>query len=298
MATRRQPQERHARRPERSRRRRRRRRIPLPTIVLSIAILILSLASVDSCGSASYGDYEFGDGVEQTMDSNARHIYQAFHEYGLTDEQIAGMLSNLQEENGIDPTAVEGIYDEPYRMDGPRKSQIASGGEQGLSTWTRELLTDVYHATYDPATNTMGPGVTDGMAVNSSFYGPSGSDGLFYCGVGMGSWTGANNVRRLLEKAKSVNMNWWDLDYQVAALIALPGSGESPNEIYPRYKEECANKSAWECAEWFLTNWERSPGVRVEEHCSHADTWLKRIRAWKPNSAYGRSTIRLANRLI
>ena len=265
--------------------------------MLSIAILILSLSSVDSCGRVSDGDFGSGD-IEQTMDNNACHIYQAFHEYGLTDEQIAGMLSNLQAENGIDPTAVEGIYDEPYSMDGPRKSQIASGGEQGLSTWTRKLLTDVYHATYDPATNTMGPGIVDGMKVNSSFYGPSGSNGFFYCGIGMGSWTGADNVRRVLEKAKSVNKNWWELDYQIAALIALPGCGEPTNEIYPRYKEECANASAWECAEWFLTNWERSPGVRVEEHCRHADSWLKRIRAWKANPAYGRAAIRLANRMI
>ena len=266
--------------------------------MLSAAILILALAGVDSCGYVSDDNYDFGGSIEQTMDHNARHIYQAFHEYGLTDEQIAGMLSNLQAENGIDPTSVEGIYDEPYSMDGPRKSQIASGGEQGLSTWTRELLTDTYHASYDPATNTMGPGVVDGAAVNSSFYGPSGSDGLFYCGIGMGSWTGADNVRRVLEKAKSVNMNWWDLDYQVAALIALPGCGEPPNEIYPRYKEECANASAWECADWFLTYWERCPGMRVEEHCRHADSWLNRIRAWKANPAYGRSAIRLANRII
>ena len=81
-------------------------RIPLPTVVLSIAILILSLSSVDSCGRVSDGDFGSGD-IEQTMDNNACHIYQAFHEYGLTDEQIAGMLSNLQAENGIDPTAVD-----------------------------------------------------------------------------------------------------------------------------------------------------------------------------------------------
>ena len=37
------------------------------------------------------------------MDNNARRVYQVFHEYGLTNEQIAGMLSNLQAENGIDP---------------------------------------------------------------------------------------------------------------------------------------------------------------------------------------------------
>ena len=253
---------------------------------------------MDSCVSAPEGGYGFADADEQPMDRNARHIYQAFHEYGLSDEQIAGMLSNLQEENGIDPTSVEGIYDEPYSMDGPRKSKIASGGEQGLSTWTRELLTDVYHASYDPATNTMGPGVVDGVAVNSSFYGPTGSDGYFYCGIGMGSWTGAENVRRVLEKAKSVDKNWWDLDFQVAALIALPGCGEPPNEIYPRYKDECANASAWECAEWFLTHWERNPGVRVDEHCSHADSWLNQIRSWKANPAYGRSAIRLANRML
>lgn len=256
------------------------------------------MITVLSSRCASSDDLGFNGDVEQTMDHNAMRIYQVFHEYGLSNEQIAGMLSNLQCENGIDPTSVEGIYDEPYSMDGPQKSQIANGGEQGLSNWTIQMLTNTYHATYNPSTNTMSGGyVAGGGAVNSSFYGPAASTGLFYCGIGMGSWTGVDNVQKVLAGAQKVGRNWWNFDYQTAALIALPGCGEPPEDVYPRYQTECADASAWECAEWFLTNWERGAGVRVNDHCKYAESWLKRMSAWDTDPGYAKRIINLSERI-
>ena len=60
--------------------------------------------------------------ADKQMEENAIKVWSVFKEKGLTDEEIAGMLGNLEAESSIDPTCIEGIYDEPYQI-GSRKQQ-------------------------------------------------------------------------------------------------------------------------------------------------------------------------------
>ncbi|MGH4001220.1 MAG: phage tail tip lysozyme, partial [Pseudonocardiaceae bacterium] len=54
-------------------------------------------------------------GSEQTL-ANAKSVYGVFRRWGMPEENIAGILGNWSQESGIDPTAVEGIGTEPFRV--------------------------------------------------------------------------------------------------------------------------------------------------------------------------------------
>ena len=75
----------------------------------------------------------------------AQQVYSILSYAGMGDENIAGILGNFQVESGggMDPTAVERIFDEPYRI-GPRKQAMWDNDFNpqptgiGLAQWTAE----------------------------------------------------------------------------------------------------------------------------------------------------------------
>lgn len=223
--------------------------------------------------------------------ANARRIYSALSVWGLTDEEIAGMLSNIEAECGIDPTTIEGIYDEPYTMAGTRKSTYGKDAES-LSAWALRLLVSDwgYGGTLGDDGHVHGAHVGNEYSVAADFYGPA-DDGLFYPGIGIGSWTGRHQVSSVLDGTERTGMSWWDIDYQVACLLAYPGDGSQGPAIYDRYASDCKGMTATECAEWFLSNWEGCPGIRVAQHVGTADAWLATIQQekWEPNLTYAKA---------
>lgn len=68
-----------------------------------------------------------GAQIPANTEANARVVYSVLSSWGMPEENIAGILGNWSQESGIDPTSVEGIYDEPYRI-GPRKQAVWDGG--------------------------------------------------------------------------------------------------------------------------------------------------------------------------
>lgn len=90
--------------------------------------------------------------VDKDMDANAQEIYGVYSAMGMSDENIAGVLGNYESESGIDPTSVETVFDEPYRIGEKKKlaeendfsgaylglaSHVSHGGI-GLGQWTNE----------------------------------------------------------------------------------------------------------------------------------------------------------------
>ncbi|PUB32479.1 hypothetical protein C8K30_1011005 [Promicromonospora sp. AC04] len=61
-----------------------------------------------------------GAAVSATTEANAKAVYSVLSSWGMPEENIAGVLGNWSQESGIDPTSVEAVFDEPYRI-GPRK---------------------------------------------------------------------------------------------------------------------------------------------------------------------------------
>jgi hypothetical protein len=86
-----------------------------------------------------------GADVPANTEANAKAVYSVLKSWGMSDENIAGILGNWSQESGIDPTSVEGIHNEPYRI-GPRKQAAwddefthipgQSHGGIGLGQWS------------------------------------------------------------------------------------------------------------------------------------------------------------------
>lgn len=82
--------------------------------------------------------------IDADADKIAEEIYAVLAGAGMSDENIAGILGNFKHESaGLDPTAVEGIFDEPYRI-GPKKQAAWDNDFKpqpkgiGLGQWTAE----------------------------------------------------------------------------------------------------------------------------------------------------------------
>ena len=58
-----------------------------------------------------------------TLD-NAKKVWSVFKAYGLSNEQIAGILGNWSVESGIDPSGFEGIFSEHFQPTGPKHTEL------------------------------------------------------------------------------------------------------------------------------------------------------------------------------
>ncbi|MGH3999889.1 MAG: phage tail tip lysozyme [Pseudonocardiaceae bacterium] len=90
-------------------------------------------------------------GAQQTL-ANAKRVYGVFKRWGMPEENIAGVLGNWSQESGIDPTAVEGIGTEPFRVGARKQAAIDAGGTMGIGlgqwTATRNTLLQQYAAAH------------------------------------------------------------------------------------------------------------------------------------------------------
>ena len=92
------------------------------------------------CVLTSTGDSGDGDGADVSgdMETNAKAVYSALSDFGMNDENIAGILGNWEAESSIDPTSLEGVFGEPYQLGPSKRSALDSGfsGGIGLGQWT------------------------------------------------------------------------------------------------------------------------------------------------------------------
>ena len=135
--------------------------------------------------------------VSVEMETNARTIYFAYKELGLTDNMIAGALGNFQAECSIDPTLVEGMYTEHFNINGPKHKEglgddPAHPDRDKLDAWTRKFA-------------------------ESGFYFET-SNGKGICGFGLGQWTGPGG-EDFLNAAEKQGVAWYDLNYQITHSI-------------------------------------------------------------------------------
>lgn len=93
-------------------------------VVAAVVIAVVAVAVNAVTDVASRDDthpceeevvWEFGSGnVSGDMDESARKLYSFFTQLGYTKTNIAGVFGNWEVESGLDPTAVETIFDEPF----------------------------------------------------------------------------------------------------------------------------------------------------------------------------------------
>ena len=147
---------------------------------------------------------------------NAEKIWAYGKALGMTDEQCAGVLGNMMVESGLDQTAVEGIFTEPFQI-GPRKTPLFNGNDitPEMETYTTVTLFGTY-AAY-------------GLGINTYAY-PF-TDGRFCAGLGLIQFTGPL-AEDLLKYASRNNKNWYDLDLQMAAVIDVSDTARSRFQLF------------------------------------------------------------------
>lgn len=92
--------------------------------------------------------------VSASTEASARVVYRVLSSRGMPQVNIAGILGNWDRESNIDPTSVEGIFNEPFRIGPAKLAAQASGFSHmgyvdrsgiGLGQWTggrNQLLVD------------------------------------------------------------------------------------------------------------------------------------------------------------
>lgn len=206
-----------------------------------------------------------------TLD-NAKKVWSVFHAYGLSNEQIAGILGNWSVESGIDPSGFEGIYSEHFQPTGPKHIDAYNN----MNAWTESLFSQY---------------AAQGLGINHAAY--KGSDGNYYPGLGLGQWTGGNG-EKLIGAAKSVNKNWYDLDFQLAYALATP-SPTGIQDYWNKYKKESGSASAMAMS--FTHDWEGNAGMAYGKRQAAAKHWLSQMVSWSEDSAFSASVISMSQNL-
>lgn len=206
--------------------------------------------------------------VGGNTEANAKKVYDVFKAYGLSEENIAGVLGNWEHESGIDPTGVETIYTEPFQI-GPRKSHA----------WQE---CDFKIAEFAPSYAARYPRIE-------------------YCGIGLGQWTNGRN-RLLLDYAstlgsvtvtnelgvsETVPAEWYMLDVQLAFMISP--SGDSRHDFFANWAPEGNPADA---AKTFNVSWEGISYNPVRGQA--AEKWFVRMAEWEADLEYGNSIVALA----
>lgn len=90
-----------------------------------------NMAAID-CGSSADAQIEAvadaggGDASAKT-EENAKMVYSILAGWGMPKENVAGILGNWDAESRVDPTSVEGIFDEPFRLGEKKKAAEKAG---------------------------------------------------------------------------------------------------------------------------------------------------------------------------
>lgn len=206
-----------------------------------------------------------------TLD-NAKKVWSVFKAYGLSNEQIAGILGNWSVESGIDPSGFEGIFSEHFQPTGPKHTEAYGN----MNSWTESLFSQY---------------AARGIGINHAAY--KGSDGNYYPGLGLGQWTGGNG-EKLIGAAKSVNKNWYDLDFQLAYALATP-SPTGIQDYWNKYKKESGSARAMAMS--FTHDWEGNAGMAYGERQAAAEHWLSQMLSWTEDSAFSASVISMSQNL-
>lgn len=201
--------------------------------------------AVDNAVKASDGAQ--GDFSAQT-EENAKTIYSVLSAWGMSNENIAGILGNWSHESGIDPTGVETIFDEKFTI-GPRKQDAE------LKNFKMAQVDPAYAARF-PAIDLMG--------------------------IGLGQWTNGRNTL-LTEYAKSINKPWYTLETQLGFMV----SKDDPTRV-GQVKALINNSeggSVSAATSYFLTKWEGINDGTLGTREAAAGTWFAKMGGWSKNQS-------------
>lgn len=202
---------------------------------------------------------------------NAQLAYSFYSTYGAPDEHIAGILGNWSCESGIDPTSIECDYlfcsGEDY-VSGPKKTEIFAD----LNNYTLNKVFPAY--------------ASSNLSINQNAY--RASDGKYYCGLGLGQWTGPRGLL-LVQAAEAADLDWYSMEMQ---LIFSISTDTSANTLRNWFAVSESNPST--AAEYFMRNWEGIVNSTLSNRQSRAEQWYVQMAEWEADVDYANSLIELA----
>lgn len=184
----------------------------------------------------------------------AEKVYSFMKKLGYSDNFIAGVLGNWQTESGIDPTSVETIYTEPYRI-GERKQHAI---KVKFDVWK---IDSAYAAKY--------------TAIHT-------------VGRGLGQWTNGRGDD-LITYAQKNQKNWYDLDLQLAYMF----TADDPMRVNQMKSYRDKKYSVEEATLTYLIEWEGNQGDKVAERTGFAKYWLSQFSSFKAQDEFADQVINL-----
>lgn len=207
--------------------------------------------AVDNATKAADG--AVGD-VSAKTEENAKTVYSVLSAWGMSDENIAGVLGNWSHESGIDPTSVETIFDEKFTI-GPRKQDAEAKGFK--------------IAQVDPAYSARFPAID-------------------LMGIGLGQWTNGRNAL-LTEYAQSIGKPWSTLETQLGFMISKDDPARVAQVKALIDNSEGGSVSA--STSYFLTKWEGINDGTLGSRESAAGTWFAKMGGWEKNKSLADSIL-------
>lgn len=213
--------------------------------------------------------------VNVVMFQNAQKIFSVLSSYGLSDTQVAAVLGNFQHESGIFAHRIEAT-----------SASLLPGDpawEKAMSDLNQHCIDVVFPNT---------------PSANPELY--KGTDGKYYCGIGLAQFT-ASNAQTIVELGNSNGRNWYDLDFQMACILALgtdlTTGAKGGQNFWNTFKAETASMSLADATFYFQQYYEGNSSSAVAQRLSNAEGWASQLSSWSIDSGYASSIIELANTL-
>lgn len=192
----------------------------------------------------------------------------------MTDIECAAMLGNIHTESvNIDPTSVEGIYDEPFVLPtepSSKKHPLFKSGAGGLWNY---ITNSGDGNMLEYTENLFARYANQGTIINKEGY--KFSNGKYVAGFGLIGYTGSN-AEVLLNYATNNNKNWFDFDLQVAFMMVRFG-----NSIHDFMSDNTTNirdaTASWAGRVEYGEGHPDYNALGIESRTSHAQYWYDKL---------------------
>jgi hypothetical protein len=188
---------------------------------------------------------------EKTL-ANAKLVFGVLSAWGMSDENVAGILGNWDAESGIDPTGVETVTGEPFTL-GPKKKDAES------KNFNVDDVAPEYGAKF--------PGVD-------------------LLGIGLGQWSNGRNTMLRDYAAGAGEASWSTLETQLGFMI----SKDSGAPVIKHMIKNPIG-SAKEAAVYFHHEWEKSADTSMAKREAAANKWFAQMGAWEKNQSLADSIL-------
>lgn len=241
--------------------------------------------------------YNIDVDINQMKLETAEKVWGVFKYLGLTDEMAAGALSNMEAESSVDPTTIEGIYDEHFNPDGPKHMIIRNTPNgHGLCEWFMNQLVPHTYAEWSVPPAEASPscrvsGHPGGKELHTDGY--ISKIGHFCPGIGLCQWTGSRGTN-LQEYANAGNKDWWELDLQLAFLFDETGGDREADWLLHVWKDS-APGSPQQAAIDFALKVEGHSAEAGSDRVTRSDFWYKVFKGRSGDLDFASSVISLAN---